>query len=120
MKHSLSRFVWLAVLVALQLCLSTAPLVSSTSAEWVTQPQASRPAPIAIAVDATDAPRKILHARLRIPASPGPLTLLYPKWIPGEHAPTDGLARPAGGRGGDGLGPGRLGALTTTRHARRA
>src|SRR5574340_1223149 len=44
-------------------------------------------APITVAVDATDAPRKILHARLRIPAAPGPLTLLYPKWIPGEHGP---------------------------------
>jgi len=38
-------------------------------------------------VDATEAPRKIFHARLRIPASPGTLTLYYPKWIPGEHAP---------------------------------
>ena len=44
-------------------------------------------APITVAVDATDAPCKILHARLRIPARPGPLTLLYPKWIPGEHGP---------------------------------
>src|SRR5438128_10928133 len=45
-------------------------------------------APITLRVDATEAARKIYHARLRIPASPGPLTLLYPKWIPGEHAPT--------------------------------
>jgi predicted metalloprotease with PDZ domain len=45
-------------------------------------------APIALHVDATDAPRQILHARLHIPAPPGPLTLLYPKWIPGEHGPT--------------------------------
>ncbi|MDE3245931.1 MAG: M61 family peptidase, partial [Acidobacteriota bacterium] len=45
-------------------------------------------APIAIALDATDAPRHILHAQLRIPAKPGALTLLYPKWIPGEHGPT--------------------------------
>src|SRR6185369_17248411 len=44
--------------------------------------------PIALDVDATDAPRKILHARLRIPAQPGKLTLLYPEWLPGEHAPT--------------------------------
>src|ERR1044071_9814334 len=43
--------------------------------------------PISLSVDATDAPRKILHARLRLPARPGPLTLLYPKWLPGEHAP---------------------------------
>ena len=48
----------------------------------------SQDAPIKLDVDATDAPRKILHARLRIPAQPGKLTLLYPKWIPGEHAPT--------------------------------
>jgi predicted metalloprotease with PDZ domain len=43
---------------------------------------------VSIAVDATEAPRKILHARLRIPATPGTLTLYYPKWLPGEHAPT--------------------------------
>jgi predicted metalloprotease with PDZ domain len=44
--------------------------------------------PIVLQVDATDAPRNILRARLRIPALPGPLTLVYPKWIPGEHGPT--------------------------------
>jgi predicted metalloprotease with PDZ domain len=43
---------------------------------------------ISIALDATDAPRKIFHAQLTIPASPGTLTLYYPKWIPGEHAPS--------------------------------
>ena len=43
---------------------------------------------ITIALDATDAPRKILHAQLTIPAAPGTLTLYYPKWIPGEHAPS--------------------------------
>ncbi len=42
---------------------------------------------VTIAVDATSAPRKIFHAWLRIPAAPGDLTLYYPKWIPGEHAP---------------------------------
>src|ERR1700734_1781393 len=45
------------------------------------------PTTIAISVDATSAPRKIFHAKLKIPASPGELTLYYPKWIPGEHAP---------------------------------
>ena len=39
-------------------------------------------------VDATDAPRRILHATMSIPAKPGPMTLLYPEWIPGEHGPT--------------------------------
>jgi predicted metalloprotease with PDZ domain len=43
--------------------------------------------PIELSVDATEAPRKLLHARLVIPAKPGPLTLYYPKWIQGEHMP---------------------------------
>jgi predicted metalloprotease with PDZ domain len=42
---------------------------------------------VAISVDATHATRKIFHASLKIPATAGDLTLYYPKWIPGEHAP---------------------------------
>ncbi|MGA2387852.1 MAG: M61 family peptidase [Candidatus Sulfotelmatobacter sp.] len=42
---------------------------------------------VTISVDATSAPRKIFHAKLKIPATAGDLTLYYPKWIPGEHAP---------------------------------
>lgn len=60
--------------------------------------------PIKFDVDATDAPRSILHARLHIPAPPGKLTLFYPKWIPGEHMPSGpindltGLEMSANGR----------------------
>lgn len=43
---------------------------------------------ITVALDITDAPRKILRAELSIPVQPGPVTLVYPKWIPGEHGPT--------------------------------
>ena len=46
------------------------------------------PRPITLNVDAREAPLRIFHARLVIPAAPGPLTLVYPKWIPGEHGPT--------------------------------
>lgn len=53
----------------------------------VIRAQAERPS-ITLAVDATEAPRKILHARETISVRPGALTLLYPKWIPGEHGPT--------------------------------
>ena len=49
-----------------------------------------------LSVDASDAPRRILHAHLTLPARPGPLTLRYPKWIPGEHGPTGPLADVAG------------------------
>jgi predicted metalloprotease with PDZ domain len=41
-----------------------------------------------LAVDATDAPRKLFRATETIPARPGPLTLYYPAWLPGEHGPT--------------------------------
>ncbi|MGA9528055.1 MAG: hypothetical protein WBS24_08070 [Terriglobales bacterium] len=54
------------------------------------------PPKIALSLDATDAPRKIFHARLTIPASPGTLTLYYPKWIPGEHGPTGPIEDLAG------------------------
>ncbi len=49
-----------------------------------------------LAVDATDAPRKVFHARLTIPATPGDFVLLYPKWIPGEHGPTGPVVDTAG------------------------
>jgi len=52
--------------------------------------------PISIQVDAGDAPRKIFHAHLTIPVKPGPITLVYPKWIPGEHGPTGPIADVAG------------------------
>jgi predicted metalloprotease with PDZ domain len=44
--------------------------------------------PIELTVDASEAPRKLVHSHLVIPAAPGPLTLYYPKWIQGEHSPT--------------------------------
>src|SRR5450631_3144521 len=43
--------------------------------------------PQRVAVDATDVARGILHATLSIPVTGGPQTLVYPRWIPGEHGP---------------------------------
>ncbi len=62
------------------------------------------PPTVTISVDATTAPRKIFHASLTMPATAGDLTLYYPKWIPGEHAPDGpvidlaGLKFSAGGK----------------------
>ena len=53
-------------------------------------------APITLSVDLTDSPRKILHATEVMPVSAGPLTLVYPKWIPGEHGPTGPIENMAG------------------------
>jgi predicted metalloprotease with PDZ domain len=58
--------------------------------------QAPPPGPIRISVDASHARQKILHARLEIPASPGPLTLYYSKWLPADHSPDGPIANVAG------------------------
>jgi predicted metalloprotease with PDZ domain len=51
---------------------------------------------IRLAVDARQAPQKILHAHLQIPVQAGPLTLYYPEWIPGEHMPDGPIIEVAG------------------------
>ncbi len=59
---------------------------------------------ISVSVDATRTQQKLLHSHLVIPVKPGPLTLYYPKWIPGEHSPggpignLTGLKFEAGGK----------------------
>src|SRR4028119_1438547 len=46
-----------------------------------------------LAVDATDVVRRIYQAREIIPVpGPGPMMLLYPKWLPGFHAPQAPIA----------------------------
>ena len=51
---------------------------------------------IQLFVDLTDAPRNIFHSRLTLPVNPGPLTLVYPKWIPGNHRPSGPIANVTG------------------------
>lgn len=51
---------------------------------------------IRFTVDATHAPQRILHVRMSLPAAPGPLTLYYPKWIQGIHAPIGPITNLAG------------------------
>jgi predicted metalloprotease with PDZ domain len=81
------------------ICLLLLSSVVFTSISW----SATGPT-VTIFVDASSAPRKIFHAKLSIPASAGDLTLYYPKWIPGEHAPDGpvidlaGLKFSAGGK----------------------
>jgi len=61
-----------------------------------TQAQAASVRPIKISVDATQASRRVLHSQLEIPASPGPLTLYYPKWLPADHSPDGPIPNVAG------------------------
>lgn len=52
--------------------------------------------PVTLHVDLTDAPRKLIHATETMTVTPGELTLVYPKWIPGEHAPDGPIDDQAG------------------------
>src|SRR3984957_954360 len=57
---------------------------------------AIRPGIIRVEVDATQAPQPLLPTHLTVPGEPGPLTLLFPEWIPGEHMPTGPINNIAG------------------------
>ncbi|MDP3633597.1 M61 family metallopeptidase [Phenylobacterium sp.] len=55
------------------------------------------PGVITLSVDATDTDRRIVRVRETIPvAQPGPMTLLFPAWIPGKHAPRGMIEKLAG------------------------
>ena len=63
------------------------------------------PGTMTLKVDATDIDRAIFRVQQTIPvAEPGPMTLLLPKWLPGNHAPRGqiekltGLVIKAGGK----------------------
>ncbi|MBE7217762.1 MAG: M61 family metallopeptidase [Caulobacteraceae bacterium] len=50
-----------------------------------------------VAVDVTDTAHRIFNVRETIPvAGPGPLTLLYPQWLPGNHSPSGPIDKVAG------------------------
>lgn len=51
---------------------------------------------IKLSVDATDTVRHIIKVRETIPVTPGPVTLLFPRWIPGAHAPVGRIDQLAG------------------------
>lgn len=48
--------------------------------------EAPYPGTITLEVDATDLSHRVFNVRERIPVQAGPLTLLFPKWLPGNHA----------------------------------
>ena len=51
---------------------------------------------ISLTVDATKSPEKLLRSHEVIPVTPGPLTIYYPKWIPGEHGPSGPISSVTG------------------------
>lgn len=54
------------------------------------------PGTIVLNVDATNLAQQIFRMRMSMPVRPGPLTLLYPQWAPGNHGPNIPLTQLAG------------------------
>jgi predicted metalloprotease with PDZ domain len=77
-------------------------LVSAVLAAPLAQAQTAPPQDVAypgtlsLTIDATDLVHRVFHATQRIPVQAGPLTLLYPQWIPGNHSPSGPINRVAG------------------------
>jgi predicted metalloprotease with PDZ domain len=63
--------------------------VTATPTAWAADP-------ISLDVDLREAGRQLFHTHEVIPVKAGPLTLYYPKWIPGEHSPSGPLENLAG------------------------
>jgi predicted metalloprotease with PDZ domain len=51
---------------------------------------------IQLSVDLTDTTHRLVKVHEVIPAKPGPLTLLVPKWLPGDHEPDGEVSKMAG------------------------
>ncbi|OAX56176.1 M61 family metallopeptidase [Xanthomonas graminis] len=79
-----------------------APLLLAATAAFQAAAQTAPPQDVPFAgtlkidVDATDLAHRIFRVRTTIPATPGPMTLLYPQWIPGNHSPTGPIDKLAG------------------------
>jgi predicted metalloprotease with PDZ domain len=54
-------------------------------------PLATETTPMTVTLDERTAPRGFAYTHMTIPVQPGPFTLDYPEWIPGEHGPTGPL-----------------------------
>ncbi len=90
-------------LAAALLCAGLAVVVLPAQAEQ-TAPQDVPPpqnvpyaaGTLKIEVDATDIGHRVFRVHEQIPATAGPLTLLYPQWLPGNHAPNGPIDKLAG------------------------
>ncbi len=75
--------------IALTLALALGSITGAARAD-------TPPATALVDVDAREASRGVMKVHLRLPVSPGPLTLVYPKWLPGRHGPAGPITNVAG------------------------
>ncbi|HEY0180734.1 MAG TPA: peptidase M61 [Dokdonella sp.] len=69
---------------------------SSASADVPAPADVAYPGTIALSVDATDLEHRVFRVHEEIPVAAGALTLLYPRWLPGNHGPTGPIDKLAG------------------------
>jgi len=70
--------------------------VSAVPAAGSTPQDVPYPGVLTLSVDATDINHRVFVVHETIPVTPGPLTLLYPRWLPGYHGPVGQPNRLAG------------------------
>ncbi len=68
--------------------ITLAPHIGAAATPHLVPSLATASNPETLLLDAREAPRGIMIAHLHIPARAGTFTIVYPKWIPGEHGPT--------------------------------
>ena len=80
------------------LCLALGSLLAAgASAQEIPPPRdVPYPGTIKIEVDATNLAQRIFRVKQTIPVQAGPLTLLYPVWVPGGHSPKNSIDKIAG------------------------
>ena len=66
----------------------TLPAIASPQKKAKQPAPAASSTPLVIAVDMSEAPRKLWHADITVPVQAGTVTLTTPKWIPGNHRPS--------------------------------
>lgn len=89
---------------AIAVCAATAAFAGGSSGPRNTSSETPIPAPkdraypgeIRLAVDASDLERRIVRVHEHLTGIDGRTVLLYPKWLPGHHAPEGPIARFAG------------------------
>ena len=54
------------------------------------------PGTIVLKVDATNLSQQIFRMHMTVPVKPGPMTFLYPQWLPANHGPSGPLTQLAG------------------------
>ena len=85
--HRMHRKTLLALSLALALPAIGAAALAQTSPQAPVYDAVKTPYPgtIQLDVDATNLSQRVFQVKQRIPVAAGPVTLLFPKWLPGNH-----------------------------------